>query len=143
MTGRPGYWTTDMNGGSSVPCLACTPCVPLFRTLFYRGGDRRAFRLPGAGGDHFHCTVEPSPGVEKRQLCINHGFLSRCEVKRAKRELLACFSPMLFGATMFRLRFNCVFALMYPLLLTEPPLIIPSTWMIHMSPTTPFTNPGR
>ena len=24
--------------------------------------NRRAFRLPGEGGDHFHCTVEPSPG---------------------------------------------------------------------------------
>ena len=27
-----------------------------------RGGSRRAFRFPGEGGDHFHCTVEPSPG---------------------------------------------------------------------------------
>ena len=24
--------------------------------------QRRAFRLPGAGGEHFHCTVEPSSG---------------------------------------------------------------------------------
>ena len=30
MTGRPGYWTMEMNGGSSAPYLACTPCVPLF-----------------------------------------------------------------------------------------------------------------
>ena len=30
MTGRPGYWTVEMNGGSSAPYLACTPCVPLF-----------------------------------------------------------------------------------------------------------------
>ena len=51
-----------MNGGSSVSYLACTPCVPLFCTLFSRGGNRRVFRHPGAGGDHFHCTVEPSPG---------------------------------------------------------------------------------
>ena len=29
-----------------------TPCVPLFCTLFKRGGSRRAFRLPGEGGDH-------------------------------------------------------------------------------------------
>ena len=50
MTGRPGYRTMDMIGGSSVPYLACTPCVPLFCTLFNRGGNRRAFRLPGAGG---------------------------------------------------------------------------------------------
>ena len=62
MTGRPGYRTMEMIGGSSAPYLARTPCVPLFCTLFNRGGNRRAFRLPGAGGDHFHCTVEPSPG---------------------------------------------------------------------------------
>ena len=30
MTGRPEYWTTEMNGGSSLPYLACAPCVPLF-----------------------------------------------------------------------------------------------------------------
>ena len=30
MTGRPGHWTMEMNGGSSGPYLACTPCVPLF-----------------------------------------------------------------------------------------------------------------
>ena len=53
MTGRPGYRTMEMNGGSSAPYLACTPCVPLFSTLFTRGGNRRAFRLPGAGGGSF------------------------------------------------------------------------------------------
>ena len=30
MTGRPGYRTMEMNGGSSVPYLARTPCVPGF-----------------------------------------------------------------------------------------------------------------
>ena len=30
MTGRPGHRTMEMNGGSSAPYLACTPCVPLF-----------------------------------------------------------------------------------------------------------------
>ena len=30
MTGRLGYRTMEMNGGSSAPYLACTPCVPLF-----------------------------------------------------------------------------------------------------------------
>ena len=34
MTGRPGHRTMEMNGGSSAPYLACTPCVPLFCTLF-------------------------------------------------------------------------------------------------------------
>ena len=62
MTGQPGHRTMEMNGGSSAPYLACTPCVPLFCTLFLGGGSRRAFRLPGASGDHFHCMVEPSPG---------------------------------------------------------------------------------
>ena len=62
MTGRPGYRTMEMIGGSSASYLARTPCVPLLPILFNRGGNRRAFRLPGEGGDHFHCTVEPSPG---------------------------------------------------------------------------------
>ena len=50
MTGRPGYRTMEMIGGSSASYLARTPCVPLFSTLFNRGGNRRAFRLLGAGG---------------------------------------------------------------------------------------------
>ena len=32
--GPLGYWTMEMNGGSSAPYLARTPCVPLFCTLF-------------------------------------------------------------------------------------------------------------
>ena len=39
-----------MIGGNSAPYLARTPCVPLFCTLFNRGGNRGAFRLPGAAG---------------------------------------------------------------------------------------------
>ena len=38
------------------------PLRSLVCTLFNKGGSRGALRLPGAGGDHFHCTVEPSPG---------------------------------------------------------------------------------
>ena len=39
------------------------PLQPLFCTLFNWVGNRRALRrLPGEGGDHFHCTVEPSAG---------------------------------------------------------------------------------
>ena len=37
MTGRPGYRTMEMIGGSSAPYLACTPCFPLFCTLFTVG----------------------------------------------------------------------------------------------------------
>ena len=29
MTGRPGYRTMEMIGGTSAPYLACTPCIPL------------------------------------------------------------------------------------------------------------------
>ena len=32
MTGRPGYRTMEMIGGTSAPYLARTPCVPLFCT---------------------------------------------------------------------------------------------------------------
>ena len=53
MTGRPGYRTMAMIGGSSAPYLARTPCVPLFCTLFNRGGNKERFRLPGAGGGSF------------------------------------------------------------------------------------------
>ena len=73
MTEQPGHRTMEMNGGSSASYLARAPCVPLFSTLFNRGANRRAFRLPGESGDHFHCTVEPSPGHirQERKRRIN------------------------------------------------------------------------
>ena len=36
----------EIIGGSSASYLARTPC-----------GNRRAFRLPGKGGEHSHCAV--------------------------------------------------------------------------------------
>ena len=72
ITGRPTCWTMGMNGGSSAPYLARTLCVPLFCTLFNTGGNRRAFRLLGAGGD-FHCTVEPSPGHIRCEQWMGRG----------------------------------------------------------------------
>ena len=39
------------------------PLRPLVSTLFNRGGNGRAFRLLGEGGDHFHCAVGLSSGV--------------------------------------------------------------------------------
>ena len=52
-------WTTGApdNGNEwrkfgAVPRLCAFPCVPLFCTLLSRVGNKRAFRLPGAGGDH-------------------------------------------------------------------------------------------
>ena len=53
MTGRPGYRTMEMIGGSSAPYLTRTPCVPLFCTSFNRVGNKERFRLPGAGGGSF------------------------------------------------------------------------------------------
>ena len=53
MTGRPGYRTMEMTGGSSAQYLARTPCVPLFCTSFNRIGNKERFRLPGAGGGSF------------------------------------------------------------------------------------------
>ena len=50
MTGRPGCRTMEMNGGSSVSYLARTPCVPLFSTLFNRGGNGRALDYQGRAG---------------------------------------------------------------------------------------------
>ena len=53
ITGRPGHRTMEMNGASSAPYHAHTPCVPLFCTFFNGGGSRRAFRLPGVGRGSF------------------------------------------------------------------------------------------
>ena len=60
-------WTTGVldNGNEwrkfrAVPRLY--PLRFLVCTLFNKGGSRGAFRLPGVRGDHFHCTVELSPG---------------------------------------------------------------------------------
>ena len=63
MTGRPGCRTMEKIGGSSVSYLARKrPLTSPYLYFFEKGGHRRAFRLPGQGVDHFHCTVwEPSP----------------------------------------------------------------------------------
>ena len=53
MTGRPGYRTMEMIGGSSAPYLARTPCVPLFCASFNRVGNKERFRLLGVGGGSF------------------------------------------------------------------------------------------
>ena len=63
MTGRPGDHTTEMDGGS-------TPSRPLCYACFKRPGRKGAFRLPGATGDHFHCTLEPSPGHFRRRTLV-------------------------------------------------------------------------
>ena len=45
MTGRPGYRTMEMIGGSSAPYLVCTPCVPLFGTSFNSQKNSRRLEL--------------------------------------------------------------------------------------------------
>ena len=91
MTGRPGCRTMEMNGGSSEPHLARTPCVPLFCTLFNRGGNR--------SGDHVHCSLEASPGhircrynyseiilFEKFQRAPNPPEFAQPSLSRVKRR---------------------------------------------------------
>ena len=80
MTGRPGYRTMEMIGANSASHLAHTPCVPLFCTLFNRGGNRRVLRLAGEGSDHFHCTVEPSPGhIRCRETIVQSSYQRACQ----------------------------------------------------------------
>ena len=86
MTGRPGYRTMEMIGGSSAPYLARTPCVPLFCTLFNRVGNKERFRLPGAGGGSFPLYGGPfarSYSVSKNVSKIN---VSRPHVAQVKRN---------------------------------------------------------
>ena len=74
MAGRPRHRTMEMIGGSSASYLARTPFVPLLCTLFNRGGNRRAFRLPGAGGDHGRTQKrDPYKLFRGGFLCSNRG----------------------------------------------------------------------
>ena len=81
--GRPGRQTMEMNG-SSASYLACSPCVPLLCASFNRGWNRRAFRLPGEGGDHFYCTVEPSPGHTRRRWLLWMLDVFVCSLRRSQ-----------------------------------------------------------
>ena len=86
----PYDWTTGAldNGNDwrkfrAVPRLY--PLRSLVCTLFSKRGRRGAFRLPGACGDHFHCTVEPSPGhirCRKKNYC---GDTPELEAKMAHK----------------------------------------------------------
>ena len=63
------------------------PLRSLVCTLFTKGGSRGASRLPGASGDHFHCTVEPSPGHIGCRSESSPNFLrSFCASFRGKRR---------------------------------------------------------
>ena len=78
MTGRPGYRTMEMIGGSAAPYLARTRCVPLFCTSFNRVGNKERFRLPGAGGGSFPLyggTFARSYSVSNLKTAPNIKFL--------------------------------------------------------------------
>ena len=62
MTGRPGVLDNGNEWRKFRAVPRPYPLRSLVCTLFNKGGSRGAFRLPGAGGDHFHCAVEPLPG---------------------------------------------------------------------------------
>ena len=69
-------WTTGVpdNGNEwrklrAVPRLY--PLRSLVCTLFNKGGSRGAFRLQGAGGDHFDCTVEVHRGTFARSYSVS------------------------------------------------------------------------
>ena len=90
MTGRPGYRTMEMIGGSSASYLARTPCVPLFCTSFNRVGKKERFRLPGAGGGSFPLcggTFARSYSVSKRD---------RRKMRRNFGEIFRRFSSFYF-----------------------------------------------
>ena len=50
MSGRPGHRTMEMNGVSSPPCLACTPCVPLFLLCLIGVETERLLDYQGRAG---------------------------------------------------------------------------------------------
>ena len=95
MTGRPGYSDNgnDWKKFRVVPRLY--PLRSLVCTLFNKGGSRGAFGLPGTGGDHFHCAVEPSPS-HIRCRPLNPPTPPRCEIsKHAMTSAYNChhFAP--------------------------------------------------
>ena len=90
----------EINGGSSASYLACTPCVPLcLYTWFNRSGSRRrVFRLLGVGGDHFHCTVEPSSSDIRRHPSFGNGPNTVSESTISDTELSEFFALTEFRA---------------------------------------------
>ena len=61
----------DMYGEGSSLYLARAPCVPFLLASSNSSGTRRAFRSPGEGGDHFHCTAE---GIFARSYSVMTGI---------------------------------------------------------------------
>ena len=53
ITGRPGDRTIEINRGSTVSYLACTPRVPYLMVILVGLEAKGAFRLPGVGAKEF------------------------------------------------------------------------------------------
>ena len=86
MTGRPGHRTMEINGGSSAPYFACTPCVPLFCTSLIGVKTEALLDYQGRAGDHVHCTVEPSPGHIRCRLPTDLHDLAITRERQRGRE---------------------------------------------------------
>ena len=88
-----------------------TPALrPLVSILFDRGGNSRAFRLSGEGGDHFHCSEEEIP--PEKILPKEKGHLNNClwatypchrEEGKSLHELFekVCVNVVFFGNSGF------------------------------------------
>ena len=96
MTGRPGYRTMEMIGGSSASYLARTPCVPLFSTCLVRLETEGLLDYEGRAGHHFHCTVEPSPGhircreIRQKRTKKQTTSPSQKKTRKSKKRGLEC-----------------------------------------------------
>ena len=91
MTGRPRYRTMEMNGGSSAGYLPCTPCVPLLVLSLIGVETEGLLDYQGRAGDHFHWTVEASPGHIRCR-----SFLERQSGKK-KAHKHKLFGPVALG----------------------------------------------
>ena len=88
MTGRPGYWTMEMNGGSSAPYLACTPCVPLFVHCLIRVEAEGLLDYQGQAGIISIVGWNLRPvifGVDKSTICLGVVSAHLLSVKKILR----------------------------------------------------------
>ena len=72
MTGRPGHWTMEMRM-EEVPCrTSLVPfAFPCFVHCLIGVKTEGLLDYQGRTGDHFHCTVEPSPGhIRCREVAL-------------------------------------------------------------------------
>ena len=74
------------------------PSHPLICAYFDRAGNKERFRLPGAGGEHFHCTVDPSPGHIRCRNCSDNMdrfvFVNGMAMETLKRKQLVSNSSV-------------------------------------------------